>query len=326
MTQATSQVCQLSHPGFRLLGEPVFRLSEGTKVPSMVVQLDRQDAVLPIRSVAREFKIEPESADGLMLELIEQALDFVVCIRLGDKLPSELNGGEASWEPTEQDRKNASSRVRYNFVRCVFARVGKTIAVKGGGAPGWEEEPRNRAALQEAIADAATLLGDVNEAEVTTRLASINEEMAHIECMRRTLIRGISGPKDKLLRIDVTLVPAGRQDVVKQVQSLARKGLAEISTRFDTIDVRLDDILRMLQDMAPAVAWLRQQRNWLFRTNHAWGAVFTDWANAPSHLDDFLWKVIERTYLFLAPRFMSFQEWTVIDAKPKKEVIQAVVW
>ena len=57
----------------------------------MVVQLEGQEAVLPLRSVAREFGIEPESADGQMLGLIEQALDFVVAIRLGDKLPSELD-------------------------------------------------------------------------------------------------------------------------------------------------------------------------------------------------------------------------------------------
>ena len=53
----------------------------------MVVQLSSQEAVLPLKSVAREFRIEPNSADGQMLELIEQALDFVVALRIGDKLP-----------------------------------------------------------------------------------------------------------------------------------------------------------------------------------------------------------------------------------------------
>src|ERR1700761_7085068 len=111
MSQTAAPICHLSHAGFRMLGEPVFRLSEGTRVPSMVVQLESQDAVLPLRSVAREFKLEPQSGDGRMLGLIEQALDFVVSIRLGDKLPSELYGGEASWEPSAQDRRVAASAV-----------------------------------------------------------------------------------------------------------------------------------------------------------------------------------------------------------------------
>src|ERR1700710_840024 len=139
MSQAEPQICQLSHAGFRMLGEPVFRLSEGTRIPSMVVRLEGQEAVLPLQSVAREFKVDAESADGKMLILIEQALEFVVTLKLGDKLPTELNGGDASWEPTVQDRRTAASRVGHNLVRCVFARLGKKVTITGGGAPGWEE-------------------------------------------------------------------------------------------------------------------------------------------------------------------------------------------
>ena len=149
MAQAAPEICYLAHPGFRMLGEPVFRLSEGARVPSMVVQLESQDAVLPLRSVAREFKLEPQSGDGRMLGLIEQALDFVVLVRLGDKLPSELYGGEASWEPSAQDRQIAASAVRHNLVRCVFARMRKTVAIKGGavaGLGGGAAEPRAAAA------------------------------------------------------------------------------------------------------------------------------------------------------------------------------------
>src|SRR4051794_25196606 len=131
MAQVAPTICQLSHAGFRMLGEPVFRLSEGARVASMVVHLDAQEAVLPLQSVAREFKIDAESADGKMLSLIEQSLDFVVSLRLGDTLPSELSGGQASWEPTEQDRRIAASRVRHNFVRCVFARLGEGETIKG---------------------------------------------------------------------------------------------------------------------------------------------------------------------------------------------------
>src|ERR1700733_11797536 len=108
MAQAAPEICYLSHPGFRMLGEPVFRLSEGARVPSMVVQLESQDAVLPLRSVAREFKLDPERGDGRMLKLIEQALDFVVSVRLGDKLPSELYGGQASGERAAQERSVAA--------------------------------------------------------------------------------------------------------------------------------------------------------------------------------------------------------------------------
>lgn len=325
MAQAAPEICYLAHPGFRLLGEPVFRLSEGARVPSMVVQLESQDAVLPLKSVAREFKLEPKSGDGRMLSLIEQALDFVVLVRLGDKLPSELYGGQASWEPTAQDRRIAASAVRHNLLRCVFARMHKTVAIKGGAVAGWEEDSQNRVLLQQAINGAAAQIEGTSEREIETRVDALSSEMAYIECMRRTLIRGIQGPREKLLRLNLGQAPISRQETVKQVQTLAKRGLAEITGKFDAVDQRLDDVLAMVRELPPAVAWLRAQRDWQFRTNHAWTPVFTDWASAPSNFDDFLWKVIERTYTFLAPRFMSFQEWNIRDTRVT-EALRTDTW
>jgi len=326
MTQAVPQVCQLSHGGFRLLGEPVFRLSEGARIPSMVVQLESQEAVLPLRSVAREFGVDPASADGQMLTLIEQALDFVVALRLGDKLPSELNGGESSWTPSEQDRKVATSRVWHDLVRCVFARMGQIVTISGAGAPGWEDTAANQQWLRKAIDAAVTLLGGPDAMEVAVRAALVSEELACIETMRRILMRGMAGPQEKLLRIQASRLSVSRRDTMKQVQGLARRGLKQVTSRFDKVDACLDDILAMLRDTPAAIAWLRHQRDWLFRTKRAWEPVFADWANAPSDFDESVWKVVERTYSFLAPRFMSFQEWTIMDAKSRREVKQATVW
>ncbi len=191
----------------------------------------------------------------------------------------------------------------------------KTVAIKGGAVPGWEEDTQNRVLLQQAINGAASQIEGTSEREIEARVDTLSNEMAYIECMRRTLVRGIQGPQEKLLRIKLGEAPISRQETVKQVQLLAKRGLTEITARFDAVDQRLDDVLAMVRDLDPAVAWLRAQRDWLFRTNHAWTPVFTDWASAPSNFDDFLWKVIERTYAFLAPRFMTFQEWNIRDTR-----------
>ncbi len=326
MSQTVPHVCQLSHAGFRMLGEPVFRLSEGTRVPSMVVQIESHDAVLPLKSLAREFKIESESADGHMLGLIEQALDFVVALRLGDMLPSEVSSGEASWKPTDQDRKVAASKVAYNLVRCVFVRMGQPVPPGISPTPGWEDSTANQVLVKKAIDGGVPQLGATDATEVKARVDAITEEMACIETMRRTLTRGIAKPQEKLFRLQLNEVPVSRRDTVKQVQALTKRGLKDITRRFDDVDARLDDLLGMLRDPDAAVAWLRRQRDWFFRTNTAWEPVFADWGNAPNSFDDFYWKVIERSYNFLAPRFMSFQEWTSTIAKPKKEDMKVKVW
>ena len=318
-------VCELSHAGFRLLGEPVFRLSEGNQVPSMVVQMDAQAAVLPLRSIAREFGLEPDSADGKMLSLIEQALDFVVAVRIGDTLPSELQG-IASWEPTEQDRRVASSRMWHSLVRCVFAKLGQTVTIAGGTAPGWEADPANQKLAREAIAGAASQLGDTDPDETRSRVASVIAELAYIEAMRRMLTRGISGIADRLMRRSFKDLPAARRETLKQVQSLARRGIAEITRRFDEIDSDLDNVVAMLRDIPATVAAMRKKRDWLFRTNHAWTPMFNDWANAPGAYDEFLWKVVERSYVFLAPRYMPYQEWTMGGAVLKEQAPMVKVW
>jgi hypothetical protein len=298
MPHTEPRLCELAHPGFRMLGEPVFRLSEGTRVPSMVVLLEKQEAVLPLRSVAREFGIDPESPDGQMLQLIERALDFVVAVRLGHPLPPELNG-QASWTPAEQDKV----------------------------MPGWETTGNNHDLVKTAITGAAAHLENLTAADVTARVAELCEEMACVETMRRALMRGIAPLRAKLLGVQEASVPVSRRDTVIQVQALARRGLKPIADRFDEVDGRLDNILSMLGDMPPAVAWLRDQRDWMFRTHQAWEGVFTDWTNAPNHFDEFMWKAVERTYQFLAPRYMSFQEWSaMVDAQPARRVARVQVW
>ena len=56
----------------------------------MVVQLGDKQAALPLISLQREFDILDDSADGRMLALIAQSLDFVAGLRLGDPLPKEV--------------------------------------------------------------------------------------------------------------------------------------------------------------------------------------------------------------------------------------------
>lgn len=180
--------------------------------------------------------------------------------------------------------------------------------------------------MRDAITAAATKLDGTDETEVVARVASICDEMAYIEAMRRALASGLVNIRDKLLHIHIGDVPLSHQETVKQVQILARLGNKEIMSRFDEVDVRLDDLLSMLRDLPTVIAGLRRQRDWLFCTNRAWTGVFADWQAAPRHFDEFLVKIIKRTYLFLAPRYMSFQEWTATQRKMGKAAAREQVW
>lgn len=325
MTQSPPPICHLSHPGFRMLGEPVFRLSEGGAVPSMAIQLDGQTAVLPLKSLAREFGLTDASPDGQMLKLIEQALDYVVAVRIGDPLPPEL-GGIASWEPTDQDRRVAASLVWHALAQCVFTRQHRAFDIAGGPQPGWETNHANQALAREAIDGAALILGTIDGEEARARMAAIIAEMAYIEAMRRALNRGIATVQEKLILRSAPDVAPSRTEALRQVQALARRGIEEIQRRLADVDAMLADVLTLLADVAATIADLRRRRDWLYRTNRAWSPVFTDWANAPNHTDDFLWKAVERSYQFLAPRYTPFKEWSLTLTGFKSGPVKMQVW
>jgi hypothetical protein len=92
--------CNLRHPLFTSLANPLFRHAESDNAPVMVVMLGDREAAIPLRSLQHEFGITDDSDDGRMLELIAQSLDFVACLRPGDALPAEVLSGAASWDPT----------------------------------------------------------------------------------------------------------------------------------------------------------------------------------------------------------------------------------
>lgn len=291
MSHSPPQICSLTHPSFRMLGEPLFRLSDGPKVPSMIVKLDGQTAVLPLRSLAREFGISADSPDGAMLKLIEQALDYVVMIKPGDAFPPEVSGG-SSWDPTEHDRKVASSLMWHGLVRCVFHKLGRPYKIEGGAKPGWEAEVANQPLAKEAIDIAAKFLGIDDRDQTEARVALIISELGYIEALRRMLSRGIAWVTERLIQRPAGDAAAARIEALKQVQSLARRGIEEINSRFESVDVMMDDVLSLLEDTKATVTDLKRRRDWLHRTNHAWTSLFTDWANAPTHADEFLWKTV----------------------------------
>ena len=71
---------------------------------------------LPLAAIRREYTIADDSPDGLVLDLVDSALDYVSRIALGDSLPSEVLTGEASWKPDPNHVRRAAARLRLNLM------------------------------------------------------------------------------------------------------------------------------------------------------------------------------------------------------------------
>ncbi|MEJ1976238.1 MAG: hypothetical protein WDN49_09160 [Acetobacteraceae bacterium] len=106
----------MEHKAFDSLGEIRFRRSPTDGTPIVTVNLGEREASIPLDSLRREFAIADNSADGRMLDLIGTALDFVTSLQPGDKLPTEIRTGEASWRPGANHLRVATARLHLRFV------------------------------------------------------------------------------------------------------------------------------------------------------------------------------------------------------------------
>ncbi len=79
------------HPFFRTFENTHFRLSDPPEErPVLVGDMGDQDVTLTLTGVAREFRIDRHSADGVMLGVVARSLEFVSALKLGDAVPVEV--------------------------------------------------------------------------------------------------------------------------------------------------------------------------------------------------------------------------------------------
>jgi hypothetical protein len=260
-----------THAVFRSLQPVLFRRAEDG-LPSMVVSLGAEEAVLPLAALRREFGIAADSEDGRMLALIEQALDYVAGIRPGEALPPEVLGdaGEVlspSFEPTSEHQRLAALR------------------------------------LHAALADGAEL----GEAVSPRAAAVAMGELAAVECLRATLIARVAAFRERAMAL-ARAHPGASQHALaaSQVARLARVADARLGERFTSVDA-VDTVTLLL---APEVVLPAMQagREVLHRNRVAWTPTLDAWERAPA-TGSGDWKLVERTYRFLAPRYMSTTEW-----------------
>lgn len=255
----------LSHPVFRNLQPLVFRRAEdGTAV--MIVNLGAEQAALPVGALCREFAIEPESEDGRMLALIEQALGYVAGLVPGDALPPEVLGGMSDpFRPTPEQLRRAA------------ARLGAAPDELDAGDPA----PRVPAAVVEILA--------VVESLRDTLIARITDFHRHAEA----LARAHRGESQRALTLG-------------QVARLARVADTTLGERFGALDTTAGRAAVAPQAAMPA---LEAGCDVLHRNRIAWTPTLDAWERLPGSAVLGDWTLLESTYRFLAPRYMSTREW-----------------
>lgn len=328
MAETPGERCRLEHRVFASFGDPVFRRADTDGTPVMVVMLGDKEAAIPLRSLQREFGIADDSADGLMLGLIGQALDYVPALRPGDALPSEVLSGDASWEPDAVHLRIASARLEWQLVAWLNSGTGGDMPQLDAEALlQIADDPSRRRQVQAAFAKAAEVLGLASAEAVVQRVEELARELAYIEALRDRLLRRIKAMAEKLGRLAQGYRgDATHLETLTQVRRLAGRAAKDIGRRFDELDAQTGEVMAALRNAESQRVFIRSNRDWLYRSQRAWHSLLLEWDAAGIGFDDGILLLLNRTYQFLAPRFMPVNEWLAGARKAEKKPVRRMVW
>ncbi len=322
--------CWLKHPVFTSFGDPLFRRAETDGAPVMVVMLGETEAAIPLRSLQREFAIPDESDDGRMLGLIAQSLDFVAGLRIGDVLPAEVLSGQASWEPAAVHLQIANARLQWQLV--AWLNLGAEADAPNLDAEALlraADDPARKQQVQQAFAKAAETLALPSREAVIQLVEELARELAYIEALRDRLLRRLETMTGKLHRMAQAYRGDGSHlETLTQVRRLASSAQRQIGHRFEELNAQTGEVMAALRNAESQRTFIRSNRDWLYRAQRAWEPLLREWDVAGIGFDEGILRLLNRSYQFLAPRFMPVTEWASLTrpATCRQGTARRMVW
>ena len=279
----------------------------------------------------REFGIPDDSDDGRMLGLIAQSLDFITCLRIGDALPPEVLSGQASWEPDALHLQIANARLQWQLVAWLNSGTGgDTPNLDADALLQVADDPARRQQVQEAFTKAAEALGLPSREAVIAAGRGVGAGAG----LYRGAARPAAAPRD-----------GDGGEAEPHGAELSRRCLASRDAdpgaapdpcgveadrppRFEELDAQTGEVMAALRNADSQRTFIRSNRDWLYRTQRAWQSLLAEWDVAGIGFDEGILLLLNRSYQFLAPRYMPVTEWASQSrpAKRKQDTERRMVW
>ncbi|MBL6934759.1 MAG: hypothetical protein ISR48_05045 [Alphaproteobacteria bacterium] len=313
MKDGDDTLVAFEHKFFTSVDAPYFRLSEQEDEAVMVIRLSDEEAVLPLGGIRREFDFHEESIDGKMLCLVEEALDYVNSLRIGDPLPSEILTGEASWEVSERHRTTAYHRLTVQLVSWLSGD--EQASTNPEELKLIAEDPETKTKVNLAFAEAATELGlgaDQTET-VLSLIMTLAEELSHIESLREQF-QNVHVINDKIAKLQKTYSnEISVMEILNPVARLLTVAIKEYQDLFDQVDAQTGEIMSVLKNIGSQTQFIHKVRDDLYRRLRAWSKMFKLWDKTAAKRSREAEDALRSTYQFLAKRFMPVDEWVLFS-------------
>ncbi len=302
-----------AHWFFHKMEDVFFQISAVDKEPTLVAKYAKNDVVLTLKGIMKEFDIDPTGADGLMLEQVGKGLKYVKGLRIGDPLPKEILTREASWSLSKRHQEIAYQRVSLQLVNWMSG--GETMITDPDELLQLAEDPAIKKQISAAFGEAAEKLGygrDEKE-KVIQHVEELARELAYIEALRDRF-RRVKMMDDKIQQLRRLY---GREksvlEIADQVARLGESAVKEFEQMFLEVDAQTGEILSVLRNLSTQIAYIRDRRDDLHIRLMAWDDILDRWQAAEMKISQQNPVLLRDTYKFLAPRFMAVKEWVLMS-------------
>jgi len=303
---------RFDHWFFQKMEDIFFQLSSSDKEPTLVAKYSKNDVMLTLKGISKEFDIDPKSADGWMLDQIAKGLKYVKGLRLGDPLPKEILTREASWSLSKRHQEIAYQRVSLQLVNWMSG--GENMITDPDELLQLAEDPAIKKQISTAFGEAAEKLGygrDEKE-KVVRHVEELARELAYIEALRDRF-RRIKIMDDKIQGLRRLY---GREksvlEIADQVARLGERAVKEFEQLFMEVDAQTGEILAVLKNLSTQIPYIRDKRDDLHIRLMAWDDILDRWQQTEVKASQQNLTLIRDTYKFLAPRFMVVKEWVLM--------------
>ncbi|MDE1147334.1 MAG: hypothetical protein PW843_12055 [Azospirillaceae bacterium] len=276
-----------------------FTLSHGEPV----LQIDLGDArgTIPVKQVAQMFSIAPDSTDGQLLGMVASSLKFVRIIHNGDRIPSEILDGTASWTIEARHRDLAFIKIGGSLLKAIAGAREHTALDES-------EEAKRR--MREQAAEIASLVGlpPDRKQEVVDRVEVLANELGFLEALREYFkpvfdIGRKLREMQKLARGDREL-----DHQLRRIQTLLKVPVDKYREWFDEVEAGTGEAVAALKQFEGTVAMLRRHRDGLHFETLAWEDIPQRWKALDPAKDEAMFE-ISRLYRFLASRYLDTKVW-----------------
>jgi hypothetical protein len=146
------------------------------------------------------------------------------------------------------------------------------------------------------------------------------EELAYIEALRERLLNGVREVAARVKGIfnSGRRLGQNRMETLTRVRRLSAAAVVRIAGQFAELDAHSQDVLVALGNLDTQRSLIRSGRDGLYRQSRAWEPILQAWKESDKLLDDAMWRLLSRTYQFLAPRYMPVQEWQAFIAEQRR--------